>query len=166
MKPGNRTRDTKRIWRQSPDGRPVAARGDGNDRRVDSPPRERTDDPQIIELQAFLEACLSVIPERLEQGPNRLGVLLFLLGAADRFWELYGLDDRGFQPYAESLLRRFGLSADEAATLVAALPQLPGQASARRAMVLGGDALETWVRSHDPNVALQLTELVAAWRGS
>jgi hypothetical protein len=159
-----RTENMQRIWRQSPEGKAVAVGGDVNDRPVDSLQGDDLENPRIMELEPFLRGCLSVLPDRLEHGKIRVGVFLFLLGAADRFWSLQGLGDRRFQPYAESLLRRLGLSAQHAATLVAALPQLPAEPSARRALVQGGDALETWLRSRDPNVALQLTELIGEWR--
>jgi hypothetical protein len=35
---------------------------------------------------------------------------------------------------------------------------------AGQALSEGGDALETWLRSRDSNVALRLSELVADWR--
>jgi hypothetical protein len=159
-----RTENMQRIWRQSPEGKAVAVGGDVNDRPVDCLQGDDLGNPRIMELEPFLQGCLSVLPDRLEHGQIRVGVFLFLLGAADRFWSLQGLDDRHFQPYAESLLRRLGLSAQHAATLVSALPQLPAEPSARRALVQGGDALETWLRSRDPNVALQLTELIGEWR--
>jgi len=122
------------------------------------------EDPRVMELEPFLEGCLSVLPERMERGQTRLGVLLFLLGAVDRFWALQGLDSRRFQPCAEGLLRRFGLSPDHAATLTATLPRVPEDSFASRALNEGGDTLETWLNSRDPNVALRLTELVAEWR--
>jgi len=133
-----RTENMQRIRRQSPEGKAVAVGEDVNDRSVDSRQGDGLENPRIMELEPFLRGCLSVLPERLDHGHVRLGVLLFLLGAADRFWSLRGLDDGCFQPYAESLLQRLGLSAQHAATLVAALPQLPAEPSARRALVQGG----------------------------
>lgn len=164
MNTNNSTRNIKRIWRQSLDGRAMAAGGDANDGSLCSLQPAEVEGPRVRELEPFLQGCLSVLPGRLEKGRIRLGVFLFLLGVADRFWTLQGLDDRRFPSYAEGLLRRFGLSAPRAATLVSALPQLPGEASAQRALVQGGDALETWLRSRDPNVVLQLKELIAEWR--
>jgi hydroxyacylglutathione hydrolase len=90
---------------------------------------------RLMELEPFVQGCLGVLPDLVEQGQIPLGAFLFLLAATDRFWSLQRLDDGRFQPYAESLLRRSGLSARLAATLVSALPQLPGEPSARRAMV-------------------------------
>jgi hypothetical protein len=164
MSAEKRIEDINRVWCQSPGGKAVAVGEAVDEHPVDRLQRVNREDPQIMELEPFLEGCLSVLPDRLEQGQIRLGVLLFLLGAADRFWSLQKLDDRRFQPYAESLLLRSGLSAPLAATLVSALPQLAGEPSARGAMVQGGEALETWLRSRDPNVALQLTELIREWR--
>jgi hypothetical protein len=164
MNAEKRTEGITRVWRQSPEGKAVAVGGDVNERPVDSLQGADLEDPRLMELEPFLQGCLSVLPNPLEQGQTRLRVLLFLLGAADRFWSLQRLDDRRFHPYAESLLRRSGLSAQLAATLVSALPQLPEEPSARRAMVQGGDALETWLRSRDPNVALQLKELIGESR--
>lgn len=153
----------KDIWQQSPDGRATAVDPDLG-RPVDHLEPAAPADPKVRELEPFLQACVSVFPEPLEKGRPRLGFFLFALGAADRFWGLYGLDDRRFPPYAESLLRRFGASSEQAATLVAALPQVPADPFAGQALSEGGEALETWLRSRDSNVALRLTELVADWR--
>jgi hypothetical protein len=128
-----------------------------------SPP-STPDVPRIRELEPFLQSCASLLPESLEVGQIRLGILLFALGAADRFWSIHGLDDSRFQPYAESLLERFGLSPKLAATVVAALPQLPEDAFARTTLRQGGDTLASWLASRDPNVTLRLTELIAGWR--
>ncbi len=104
------------------------------------------------------------MPDEPEDGRARTGRLLFVLGAADRFWDLKGLDDGRFGAYSESLLRCFGMSPSQAATLSAALPQLTGDPLALSAMIQGGDALQDWIRSRDPNVAMRLTQLIAEWR--
>jgi hypothetical protein len=165
MDANNGKRNSKRIWRQSPDGRVVAVGMDADADGHSSPSLESIDpdDPRLAELEPFLQGCMSVLPKRLEQGQIRLGAFLFLLGAVDRFWTLRGLDDRYFQPFAESLLRRFALSPPRAATLVAALPQVSREPFANRALKQGGDTLEDWLHSRDPNVALRLTELIAEW---
>jgi hypothetical protein len=94
----------------------------------------------------------------------RLGLICFLLGAGDRLWGLKGLDDRAFADWAEWLLGRLGLGPGQAATLVGALPQLPGDPFAARAMAEGGETLEDWLRAHDGNAILRLKELVSDWR--
>jgi len=151
------------IWRQSPDGRPMAAEG-GLDRALGSAAPSAPDVPRIRELEPFLQSCESVLPESPEVGRIRLGFVLFVLGAADRFWSIHGLDESRFQPYAESLLERFGLSPELAATVVAAVPQLPGDAFAQATLRQGAETLESWASSRDPNVVLGLTDLVAQWR--
>lgn len=151
------------IWQQSPDGRPVKAEGDFSQALGSAGP-DTPDIPRLRELEPFLQSCASMLPASLEDGQIRLGLLLFVLGAADRFWSIHGLDDSRFPPYAESLLERFGLSPKLAATVVAALPQLPEDAFARTTLRQGGDTLESWLASRDPNVTLWLTELIAGWR--
>lgn len=65
---------------------------------------------------------------------------------------------------AEALLGRLGVPPEEAASLVAALPELPEDSFASRALRQGGDTLEAWLASRDPNVPLRLNELIAEWR--
>ena len=156
-------REDHGIWCQSPDGRPMAPAGD-LDRALGRPPRGTPDAIRISELEPFIQGCLSLLPDSLEEGRLRLGFLLFTLGAVDRFWAIHGLDDRRFQPYAEQVLERFGVSPGVAATLVAALPQLPGDPFALETLRQGAETLESWVLSRDPNVALGLHELMAHWR--
>jgi hypothetical protein len=156
-------RDRDTTWRQSPDGRALAADGD-LERSLERPSPKRPNGPRLMELEPFLLACESLLPESLSEGRVRLGFLLFAMGAVDRFWSVRQLDDGRFQPYAAALLERFGLSADQAATLVAALPGLPGDAFALGILCEGGDVLESWLESRDPNVTLRLTELIAQWR--
>jgi hypothetical protein len=70
--------------------------------------------------------------------PPRDGkALLFVLGAADRLWARAGLDDLRFPPYAEQLVGRLAVRSGGAASLVAALPQLPHDPFASRALRQG-----------------------------
>jgi hypothetical protein len=154
----------KPIWRQSPDGRAVAATDHPDDRAMGSPEATEGNEPRLRELEPFLEACMSLAPEPSEGEQVRLGFVLFALGAADRFWSLYGLDEHRFPAYAERLLARFGTAPEKAATLVAALPQVAGDPLGDHALREGGDTLDSWLQSRDPNVVLRLKELVAQWR--
>lgn len=152
------------LWLQSPDGRAVVLEEGATGQSLDRPERAGWEEPRLAELEPFVQACLSLLPDQPEGGRARTGRLLFVLGAADRFWDLKGLDDGRFGAYSESLLRRFGMSPSQAATLSAALPQLTADPLALSAMIQGGDALQDWILSRDPNVALRLTELIAEWR--
>ena len=162
MNGGTGKRVDEQVWMQSPDGRVV--RVDGDLGRPVGVPERALRDPLIRELEPFLQGCASVLSESRGDGRSRLGYLLFALGAVDRFWSVRGLDDARFPPYATGLSQRSGIPADQAATLVAALPRLTEEAFACRALLQGGDALESWLQSRDPNVVLRLTELVAEWR--
>lgn len=149
-------------WRQTPDGRPSPDEI-SSDRHVGAGPGA-TAELLIPTLEPFIEGTVAAMPESRDDGV-RLGLLLFLLGAADRFWDRKGIDDARFPAYAESLLRRLGVAADRAATLVAALPQLPGDDPAREVLTQGGDTLEEWMSSHNQNVFLAVTEHAPRWRG-
>jgi hypothetical protein len=153
------------IWRQTPDGRPSAALP-AEDHSAEALEPTAREVPRIPALEPFVEGCAAALPELSDgdSGP-RLGFSLFLLGAADRFWERSRLDDGRFPAYAEGLLRRLGMNAPEAATLAASTPRLAeADERAREALAEGAETLDAWLDSHDSNLFLRLTELVPRWR--
>lgn len=149
-------------WRQTPDGRPSNVEY-SPDRDAGAPERSPPE-PRLPSLEPFIEGTIAAMPEMRDDGA-RLGLLLFLLGAADRFWDRNGLDDTRYPRYAESLLRRLGADAERAATLVAALAQLPEDDPAREVLTQGGDTFDQWLSSHNQNIFLIVTEYAPRWRG-
>jgi hypothetical protein len=121
-------------------------------------------DPRLQALQPFIDACLTVLPDGPLAGNVRLGVFLFLLGAADRLWQRLSLDEQRFPAFAEALLELHGLSAEEAATLALTLPQIRDNEAAREVLLEGAETLDHWLDGHDSNSVLRLNELVLHWR--
>ena len=72
------------------------------------PANSRDRDPRLEILQPFVDACLVMLPEEPLTVNGRIGVLLFLLGAADRLWVRLYLGDARFPAFAESLLQMHG----------------------------------------------------------
>ena len=145
----NQTRDGKSADDEAHPGHPPAGAA-----------RERSDQA----FEPFIQGCMSLLPEIPGEVGPRMGFLLFLLGAADRFWERFQLDDRRFDAYAQGLLNRFGLGHSQAATFVGAIPRLPRYGPARDALVEGEQTLDLWLDSRDANVLLRVQELIPMWR--
>ena len=112
----------------------------------------------------FIDACLAAMPERPLSAGGRIGLFLFQLGAADRFWQRHGLNDRHFPAFAAQLLQlKGGVAASEAMAISTALPQLRGVAAASAVIAEGAAVMDTWLDSHDTAVVLCLTELLPQW---
>jgi hypothetical protein len=121
-------------------------------------------DQRLQILQPFLHACLTILPSDRLTRNERLGTLLFFLGAADRLWCRLDLDDNRFPAFAESLLVLHGLSSAQAVTLVSTLPQVHEITAARSALLEGAETLEQWLGGHDNNSVMRLSELIVQWR--
>jgi hypothetical protein len=151
------------TWNQTPDGKPVATEHHP-DRHLGYPPEKPASEPSVQALEPFIQGCLSLLPEIPGEVGPRMGFLLFVLGAASRFWERFQLDDGRFDAYAEELLTRFGLGLSQAATFLGAIPQLPRYGPARDALVEGEQTLDLWLDSRDTNVMLRVKALIPEWR--
>ena len=152
-----------KIWQQTPDGRPIAG-----DYRPDHQPGHSAvselGETGTPELERFIQGCSMLLPEAAEEPGPRTGFYLFVLGAADHYWQRFQLDDALYGSYSERLLRRFGLDWEQAAALVEALPRLPRQGPAWDALCNGAETLALWLDSHDTNVLLRVQDLVPQWR--
>lgn len=143
---------------RTPDGR-VIRNTTGEETVPGDPPEEAA-----RVMQPFVDACLAVVPERPLSTGGSLGPFLFLLGAADRFWQRLGLDDRRFPAFAAELLKsQGGVAASEAVTISAALPQLRDVPTASAVIAEGAAVMDTWLDSHDPDAVLRITELLPQW---
>jgi hypothetical protein len=139
------------------DGRVIATADNANGGTPD--PRDKRLGP----LQPFVTACVAALPaQALSQG-RHLGLLLFFIGAADRLWQRYEVDDARFPAFAMRLLLTRGVRPAAAATIAQSLPQLRAIEAAHTVMVEGGDLFEQWVDSHDSAIVLRLPELVRQW---
>jgi hypothetical protein len=147
-----------RYRRSGPDGRIT-------DYRHDQGPREPPAHAAALEImRPFIAACEAVLPDDPAHGNTRLGLFVFLLGAADRLWQREGLDDARFPAFAEQLLRARGVPATAASTLSFTLPQLRGIEIARDMLLEGAAAMDDWLASRDGNRVLRLPELLADWQ--
>lgn len=156
-----------KTWRDTPDGRPVAADED-LDRHLGYPPRRTAEggaarQPAVPALEPFIQGCATLLPDS-DETSVRTGLSLFVLGAADRFWQREDLDETRFPSYARQLLQRFGLRSEQAVTLVAALPQLRTDERAAAALGEGAETLDLWLESRDSNLMLRVKELIPRWR--
>jgi hypothetical protein len=153
-----------KTWNQTPAGS-GADEDYRPDRHIGYPPDDRASaHHRVPELEPFVEGCLSLLGEVPRDGETRTGFFLFLLGAADGFWDRFGLEDARFPAYAEDLLQRFELDPGQAATLVTAIPQLPRQGPARDALLEGARTLDLWLDSGGSNPLLRVKELIPVWR--
>lgn len=151
------------VWEETPDGR-LIAHGDDLSRHLAYPPTEtKTDLPEIAEFAPFIEGCLALYPEITDAGA-RAGFSLFILGATDRFWYRFEMDDQRFTGYAQHLLQRFGLDAEQAATLATRTAQLSEHPPARQALRQGAETLDLWLDSRDANVMLRVKDLLITWQ--
>jgi hypothetical protein len=144
---------------QTPDGRVICYTAPNGTRDSDEVAA-----PALAALKPFIQACMAMLPDLPMSGRTRATVLLFLLGAADRMWQRFRLDDQLFPDFAADLLRQQGLPAAEAVTLAGALPQARDDASAREALLEGAEAMDHWLDDHDGNSVLRLGELLSGWR--
>ena len=147
-----------RYRHDSPDGRTTGYREDAASDGQD-PVAQR-----LAVMQPFIDACQAVVPEHPADGNARLGLFIFLLGAADRLWQRQGLDDARFPAFAEALLRSQGVPAPAASTVAFALPELRDIEAARDMLLEGAAAMDRWLGSHNGNSVLRLPELLADWR--
>lgn len=149
-------------WQDTPDGRTAPA-DISPDRHVGAPP-DSAAEPLLPAFEPFVEGILAAMPELANEGV-RLGLLIFLLGATDRFWLRQGLDDRHWRTYAEALLRRLGTAPERAAELVDAVARLPAGDPGQDVLAQGAATLDDWLSSHNQNTFLVVTEYAPRWRG-
>jgi hypothetical protein len=114
-------------------------------------------------LQPFMDACQAALSARRLSRNERIALFLFFLGAADRMWRRYDIDDRRFAGFAARLLQALGVSASAAAALSFSLPQLREVETASEIINAGANLFELWLDGHDSNALLQLPELVRQW---
>jgi hypothetical protein len=158
----------RKFSRQTPDGRTIAAEPDLRRHVAQPPPRapaadaaERADGSALV---AFVAGSIAALPEQPRDDRARLCLQLFLLGAADAFWRRHDLPVAGATHVLSRLLERHGLPGSETAGLIEALPQLRQDAGARRILRQGDRAMAEYLANHDPNLFLQMQELVQDWR--
>jgi len=157
-----------RFSQQTPDGRTIA--GDPDPRRhiAQPPPRSpaasaawRADGSTLV---AFVAGSIAALPEPPADSDARLYLQVFLIGAADIFWRRHGLPPAGAVPVLSELFERHGLPGNETAGLIEVLPQLRRDPSAQQILQQGEEAMTEFLDSHDPNLLLQILDLVADWR--
>lgn len=149
---------TPRYRHDNPDGRTTGYHKEA------APGAQDAVTQRLEVMQPFIDACEAVIPQHPADGNTRLGLFVFLLGAADRLWQREGLDDARFPAFAEALLRSQGVPATAASTVAFALPELRGIEAARDMLLEGAAAMDRWRESHDGNSVLRLPDLLADWR--
>lgn len=153
---------------QTPDGRTIG--GDPDPRRhiAQPPPRSpvaaAASHAKGSTLVAFVAGTIAALPEPPADSDARLYLQVFLIGAADSFWRRHGLPTAGAVPVLSELFQRHGLPGNETAGLIEVLPQLRCDPSAQHILQQGEEAMTEFLGSHDPNVLLQILELVADWR--
>ncbi len=117
---------------RTPDGRVIRAAA--GDETVAAYP----DEEGVRAMKPFFDACQAVLSDRPVSAGGRLGLFLFQLGAADRFWHRHNLDDHRFPAFAAQLLQsQAGVGASEAVAISTALPQLRGVAAANAVIAEG-----------------------------
>lgn len=115
-------------------------------------------------LVAFYAGSIAALPEPPADSDARLYLQVFLIGAADSFWRRHGLPPTGAIPVLSELFERYGLPGNETAGLIEVLPQLRGDAITQRILQQGESVMMEFLGSHDPNLLLQVLDLVADGR--
>ncbi|MGD2083677.1 MAG: hypothetical protein PVF91_11975 [Chromatiales bacterium] len=155
-----------KVWKQTPRGGWARVEDAPAPTPLDEPDTEGGPPVGVPVLQPFVDACLTALPRSLPAmgAREKLGLCLFLLGAADHLWSRQGLDDRRYPAAAETILRGLGIEPEKAATIVAALPQVAQEPIGRQALLQGAQTFERWYEGGDVNAVLVVPELVSEWR--
>ncbi|WP_200381058.1 hypothetical protein [Thiococcus pfennigii] len=150
------------IWQQAPDGRPLVVDSQGERHTAFLPRRAGVPRP-LAAFEPFVAACLAALPEHPSEPGARLGLELFLLGAARRFRRAGPLPDEALLAGLADLFERHGIARGMLLDLLADLPALTRAPAVCGVLDEGAAALEEWLASHDQNVALRVRERLPDW---
>jgi hypothetical protein len=123
-------------------------------------------------LEPFVAGSIAALPEPPGRGAaptddrqgTRLGLLLFLIGAAEAFAARRSLKRDDVLAGLPVLLKRHGLQAWTQTDLMTLLPALAQEPMARAAFTKGATALDDWLSGHDQNLPLLVRELASDWQ--
>jgi hypothetical protein len=153
---------------QTPDGRTIGGDPDLRRHIAQPPPRSplaaAAGRAAGSTLAAFVAGSIAAFPEPPADSDSRLYLQVFLIGAAGTFWRRHGLPPAGAVQVLSELFERHGLPGNETAGLIEVLPQLRRDPSAQQILQQGEEAMTEFLDSHDPNLLLQIPDLVADWR--
>ncbi|AGA90031.1 hypothetical protein Thimo_1233 [Thioflavicoccus mobilis 8321] len=150
------------IWQQSPDGRPLVIDPEGGYHAAFLP--RTADAPRpLAAFEPFVTACLAALPEHQREPGARLGLELFLLGAARRFRHAEPLADEELLAGLADLFERHGIARGRLLDLLGELPALERAQATRQVLDEGAATVEEWLASHNQNLTVRVRERLPDW---
>lgn len=131
--------------------------------RGDGKGRTKTEEV-LLQTSVFMDASLLMVDkDTLNLETPKVGASLFFAGATDFLAQHHRLSDEEYFKVLSEVLRRFGLSKENANLFVQHIPDMSVEPFGREAMIEGGQTLQSWLSGKDEAAPVRLFELVGKW---
>jgi len=147
-----------RTYQRTPDGRVILKRDELHNSSF-----EHNWKSQLNDFQPFLQSCQSILSEDKLTDNAYVGYFIFVLGAADHFWERFNIDEQRFPAFVESLLELLNISASVSTSLTHSLSNLSQQPKALEVLLEGAETMNLWLDG-DHNSVMRLNQLLQQWQ--
>jgi hypothetical protein len=113
----------------------------------------------------FTQASMLLVDRALlEEDTPRINASLFLAGAIDYLAQKSSLGDIEYLSVTGAMLEEAGLMTEgEAYTFTGDLPKLPASCPEKQFMVLGGEAVRSWLSGKDDMAPAKLAQYIQEW---